>query len=792
MTRLTPLLLLAASLAAAQSPPCMADAFLDVSDSPGAGPEYARPRVEAACEGNELVVRSNGIPHYEFVQITPNPLLEVDYEVRLPARPAVNAAPTPIPLLGGIGVAVNGIVIFGPNEGPVPTEEQFGDPIYNSIMDACMGHTAREYHYHALVQRCLSQGVKDGQPSPVLGFAYDGIPIRGPWGCADAGCEEVVRYRSSWERVREPHQDAWDAYDHVERDDPEYLDACNGHTGPDGEYHYHATETWPYILGCYAGTPVARTGRGRRPPAVSEAGPGPGRGPGREAGRAGAPRRPRGGPGPPERGRGCDGGTDSRHELGECDQGPEGRTGQHKAAEHRCLRPDAAGRNGSAAGSAGAQAGTEAPAPEPSAAGRAGVLLPMRAERGRRRRMHADPGAQGRLLPAVRRQQVRLARTSLLAAGVLAAIAAWPQDPAPPRGDHSRHPVLDVPEGLPVPSVSVRVYPDAMDGFNVLLETTDFRFAPESVGQPAVANAGHAHLYVNGEKAARLYAPWHHLSGKLLRDGVNRLEVELSANDHSVWGAAGEPVGADLLIDTHDADGDPVVREEVRYTLDWDWGSALRHPAGGWTAQTDLGYSVHVTAGQLVTRNLELVPCHAVPVSPALASLLRWAAPREALAGHSSLVPNESKISRSFAEDLAAPQAAFLESRVVTDPEYCRGHYLVARPKGSPPGEFALAVEGTWTRAGVDGPATFRIESAGAYGKFLALSTESGTALDRRWIVGGLDLTLRRALATMFDGMEFDGGRTSELGSRAMRNLVRGAALVVGARGSEQASSERP
>ncbi len=302
MTRVFLLLALAAGSASGQASPCLADAFLDVSGHSGAGPAYPQPQVEAACEGDELVVRSNGIPHYEFVQVTPNPLKEQDYEFRLPRQPQLAAEQTPIPLLGSIGFAVNGVVIFGPNEGPVPVEEQFGDPIFNAIMDACMGHTALEYHYHAMVQKCLSEDVQEGDPSPILGFGFDGFPIRGPWGCRDAECSEVIRYRSSWERIREPHQDAWDAYEYVAKDGPEYLDACNGHTGPEGDYHYHATETWPYILGCYAGTPVARPARGRPRPTTSRARPGPpgaGRGPGRGP-RGGPPGRGQARPGPAE------------------------------------------------------------------------------------------------------------------------------------------------------------------------------------------------------------------------------------------------------------------------------------------------------------------------------------------------------------------------------------------------------------------------------------------------------------------------------------------------------------
>ena len=136
MTRTCLLLLLSSVAAQAQPSPCLADAFLDVSDASRAGPKYPRPRVEAACEGGDLVVRSDGIPHYEFVQVTPNPLKEQDYVFRLPAK--TRFASEPIPLLGDIGLAVNGIVIFGPNEGPVPAEVQFGDPNFNAIIYTCM------------------------------------------------------------------------------------------------------------------------------------------------------------------------------------------------------------------------------------------------------------------------------------------------------------------------------------------------------------------------------------------------------------------------------------------------------------------------------------------------------------------------------------------------------------------------------------------------------------------------------------------------------------------------------
>lgn len=320
---------------------------------------------------------------------------------------------------------------------------------------------------------------------------------------------------------------------------------------------------------------------------------------------------------------------------------------------------------------------------------------------------------------------------------------------------------------------------DSMDGFNIFLETQNFRFTPQSVDTLPISNEGHAHLYVNGEKVARMYSPWHHLSGKLLRDGINRVEVEFSTNDHSVWAVAGVPIGADVLIDARVRDGDPILREEVSYTLDWDWGAASPHPDGGWTVRTDKGYLVRVDEGRIVTRNLELVPCHLAPPPTPQASIFGWPGPSRVLAGHSSLIPNESKITDSYVEDLAAPQEVFLERRVVTDPEYCQAHYLLARERGSPPGSLTLDVSGTWSNSSEKSHKPFSIKSAAAYGAFRPLQLPDGVKLGRRLIVGGIDARVRRSLDTLFDGIDFANGTSDSDGMRVLRNLVAGTTVLV-------------
>ncbi len=249
---------------------CPSGAFLDVASGPGAGAGYPSPTLSVSCAGDRLVVESNGIPHYTFVPMTPNPLVAQDVVVSLPLHPATAAAESPIPLLGTIGIAVNGIPIFGPNEAAMPANQAWGDPIYNAIVDGCLGHTAFVYHYHALVQKCLvASGLVSTPwsladpsattPSPILAYALDGYPIYGRYECVDAACSAVVERESSWERIGDPTTNAWDAYAYVEKGGAHFLDRCNGHVGPLGDYHYHETAAFPYVLGCYHGTPGTST-----------------------------------------------------------------------------------------------------------------------------------------------------------------------------------------------------------------------------------------------------------------------------------------------------------------------------------------------------------------------------------------------------------------------------------------------------------------------------------------------------------------------------------------------------
>lgn len=65
----------------------------DLSAWGNAGAAYPDPEVSAACEGDQVVMHSNGIPTFEYVAITPNGLAAHDYTWRFPRNPAPAAAP---------------------------------------------------------------------------------------------------------------------------------------------------------------------------------------------------------------------------------------------------------------------------------------------------------------------------------------------------------------------------------------------------------------------------------------------------------------------------------------------------------------------------------------------------------------------------------------------------------------------------------------------------------------------------------------------------------------------------
>ena len=115
--------------------------------------------------------------------------------------------------------------------------------------------------------------------------------------------------------------------------------------------------------------------------------------------------------------------------------------------------------------------------------------------------------------------------------------------------DHShkhKHDQIEISSHSEKPAVSLEVARDAVGGWNIYLKVKNFRFAPENVNGSPVPGEGHAHLYVDGEKVARLYGPWFHLGS--LSSGRHTISVTLNANNHASLVLNGTPVEASAEI----------------------------------------------------------------------------------------------------------------------------------------------------------------------------------------------------------------------------------------------------
>jgi Raf kinase inhibitor-like YbhB/YbcL family protein len=123
---------------------------------------------------------------------------------------------------GAIAIAVNGVPIFNPIKNDGRT-----DTLLAGELDEFGGHCGRadDYHYH-IAPVHLQKVTGNQQP---IAWALDGYPI----------------------------------YGYQDEKSPDYapLDALNGHRGPDGAYHYHATKQYPYLNGGFFGEVVERDGQ---------------------------------------------------------------------------------------------------------------------------------------------------------------------------------------------------------------------------------------------------------------------------------------------------------------------------------------------------------------------------------------------------------------------------------------------------------------------------------------------------------------------------------------------------
>lgn len=185
------------------------------------------------CEDDTLYVESNGLPttHNMMVGIVawqqqfplPQPYTG-DNAWQIPLTPALSDKPISGAselFRGAIALAVNGVPIFN------ALNNRGVDAYLAGELDQWGGHVGRgdDYHYHTAPTH-LQSVVGVDQP---IAYGLDGFPI---YGLTEPDGSAVVD-----------------------------LDEYNGHVDDNGNYHYHATETYPYINGGMRGVVTYENGQ---------------------------------------------------------------------------------------------------------------------------------------------------------------------------------------------------------------------------------------------------------------------------------------------------------------------------------------------------------------------------------------------------------------------------------------------------------------------------------------------------------------------------------------------------
>lgn len=218
-----------------------------------ANADLTDPEVRASCDGDNVVITSNGIPDYTYIETSPGDPRPADYTFTIPATPTLADTPTDVPDVGTAAVALNGIPIYGPTEGTGGDVDSLP-----GALSECGSHNGPTgFHIHKILTTdttdCLFTPEEVAAAPQLVGYALDGYPIY----------TGIDQYTSSWELTDESlfASDTWAAHSYVEGLGD--LDQCNGLTDADGNYAYYTTETFPYVLGCYAGVvDVAAAGGG--------------------------------------------------------------------------------------------------------------------------------------------------------------------------------------------------------------------------------------------------------------------------------------------------------------------------------------------------------------------------------------------------------------------------------------------------------------------------------------------------------------------------------------------------
>ncbi|TND09344.1 MAG: hypothetical protein FD123_1306 [Bacteroidetes bacterium] len=155
---------------------------------------------------NSVYVSCSGIPDYTIGpwQSNPNTPSDQNWVFKIPRNPVQNTGTPTATGLGNIGVFINGMTLFNAKDAFSYNNQNIWHQ--NAVVveaisfDACLGHPAPGGSYHNHQNPTCLYVANSSQHSGILGYAFDGYPVYGPYAYANTnGTGGIVRMESSYQ-----------------------------------------------------------------------------------------------------------------------------------------------------------------------------------------------------------------------------------------------------------------------------------------------------------------------------------------------------------------------------------------------------------------------------------------------------------------------------------------------------------------------------------------------------------------------------------------------------------------
>jgi hypothetical protein len=209
------------------------------------------------------------------------------------------------------------------------------------------------------------------------------------------------------------------------------------------------------------------------------------------------------------------------------------------------------------------------------------------------------------------------------------------------------------------------------------------------------------------------------------------------------------------------------VNGDVSYALAWNLEGATVDADGSWSVITDLGYTVTITGGHLITFSATLVACphtHGI-----LDRIFGIVSPAVAWAGHSS-ADDPALVGGPIVQSLVDHDSVELGTTTVHESSYCEGHTNWGG--GGLVADSTLELVGTWQAPGDTEPRPLVVSSRLNWGTKASLERDQISAVYAEIGPDPVSIQIVRDLVTAFDGIEFVTADEESIATSFLRSLA--------------------